>query len=423
MSNGLTSYFFSVRCTHNPRLACPLPELCPRGNQPMFEFTMSIVLFLGLQNAPAEPLRSETLDAVREEKAAHIEQPTRAPLERALHQIKEQRLIERFYEGFHGFHPILGGIRSGSGFGGGTYVEGPGIRTSAQVSLKGYQKYEMHFTAPVPGNLLFADLRATYRNFPQERFFGTGQNSKKENQVNFRREDTNYVGRFGLKPAQHVKAGVLAGWLDTNVGSGTSTLLPSIEKVFSTTDVPGMVSQPNYLEAGVFFEADYRDHPGNPRAGGRYTASWTSFQDRKAARYDFGQYDFEAQQYFPFFNQRRGVVGRAKSTLTQTASDQEIPFFMHPNPGGSGTLRRYNEFRFRDKNMVVVNAEYRWEAFSGLDLAAFADAGQVAPKAGDLHLADFKKSYGVGFRFNTEKSVFLRFDLGFSKEGQHLFVK
>lgn len=79
--------------------------------------TMSLVLLLGLQDVPPEPSRSETLDAAREEKAAHLESPTRSPLERALYQIKEERVIERFYAGFHGFHPILGGFRTGSGFG------------------------------------------------------------------------------------------------------------------------------------------------------------------------------------------------------------------------------------------------------------------------------------------------------------------
>src|SRR5262249_15829057 len=64
----------------------------------------------------------------------------------------------------------------------GTYVETHGIRTSVQVSLRGYQKYEVQFNAPIPGDVVFADFRATYRNFSQERFFGTGQNSKKENQ-------------------------------------------------------------------------------------------------------------------------------------------------------------------------------------------------------------------------------------------------
>jgi outer membrane protein assembly factor BamA len=96
---------------------------------------------------------------------------------------------------------------------------------------------------------------------------------------------------------------------------------------------------------------------------------------------------------------------------------------MQPTVGGSEDLRGFDEFRFRDRNMVVLNAEYRWEAFSGLDLAAFVDAGQVAPRVSDFHLGNFEKSYGVGFRFNTEKSVFLRVDLGFSREGQRLLIK
>jgi outer membrane protein assembly factor BamA len=390
----------------------------------MLGFMMTLVLMVGLQDPSNEPSRTEVLEQARQDKADKVQKPTRTFMERALMQFKERRVMERFYEGFHGFHPIVGGIRSGSGLGGGTYVDMKGIRASGQVSLKGYQKYEIRFTAPrMPQDLLFADFRATHRNLPQERFFGIGQNSSKQDQTSFRLEDTNYIGRFGFTPSQHVKAGVLAGWLETNVGSGTYRRSPSIEQVFGSGEAPGIVDQPNYLQAGAFFEADFRDQPGNPRSGGRYAASWTSFQDRKLGQYDFGQYDVEVQQYFPFFNQRRVIAVRAKTTLTQTASGQEVPFFMQPTLGGSEDLRGFREYRFRDRNMVVFNAEYRWEAFSGLDLAAFADAGQVAPKPEDLRFADFQKSYGAGFRFNTEKSVFLRVDLGFSNEGRRLFVK
>ena len=332
--------------------------------------------------------------------------------------------MERFQEGFHGLHPILGGIRSGSGFGGGTYVEAEGVRASGQVSIKGYQKYEIRFTAPrIYNDLFFADFRATHRNYPQERFFGIGQNSRKQDETNYRLEDTNYVGRFGLQPVKHVKAGVLAGWLDTNVGKGTFQRRPSIEQVFGADNTPALANQPDYFQTGLFFDADYRDQPGNPRSGGHYLASWTSFQDHKLSAYDFTQYDLEAQQYIPFFNKRRVIALRAKSTLTQTADGQEVPFFMQSTLGGSEDLRGYREFRFRDRNMVVFNAEYRFEAFSGLDLALFGDAGQVAARPGELHFSDFQTAYGAGFRFNTAKSVFLRVDLGFSREGQHLFVK
>nr|UXE44156.1 hypothetical protein Hi04_10k_c1170_00003 [uncultured bacterium] len=374
------------------------------------------------QEPANDSTRAQTQEQARRDKAGHLQQPTRSFLERALTQFKERRVMERFNEGFHGFHPIVGGIRSGSGLAGGAYVETEGIRSSAQLSIKGYQKYEIKLNVPLP-NGFFADLRATHRNFPQERFYGIGQNSRKQDQTSFRLEDTNYVGRLGFSPATHIKAGVLAGWLQTNVGAGTYRRSPSIEKVFDSTDAPGLANQPDYLQAGAFFDMDYRDHPGNPRSGGLYTASWTTFQDRKLGLYDFGQYDAEVQQYFPFFNKRRVIVVRAKTTLTETADGQQVPFFMQPTLGGSEDLRGFREYRFRDRNMVVFNAEYRWEAFSGLDLAAFADAGQVAASAGDLHFGDFQTSYGAGFRFNTEKSVFLRMDLGFSREGQRLFVK
>jgi outer membrane protein assembly factor BamA len=96
---------------------------------------------------------------------------------------------------------------------------------------------------------------------------------------------------------------------------------------------------------------------------------------------------------------------------------------MQPTLGGSEDLRGFREYRFRDGNVVILNAEYRWEAFSGLDLATFIDAGQVAPKLTDVDFADMQKSYGFGFRFNTAKSVFLRMDIGFSNEGRQLFLK
>jgi outer membrane protein assembly factor BamA len=289
--------------------------------------------------------------------------------------------------------------------------------------LHSYQKYEFRFKAPLPGKLLFADFGATYRDFSQERFFGSGPTSRKEDQTNYRLEDTNYLGRFGLTPARNVKAGVIGGWLKTNVGSGTNTLSPSIEKRFDAVEAPALSNQPNYLQTGAFVEADYRDQPGNPRSGGFYSASWTSFDDRKLGLYGFDQVNIEAQQYIPFFNHRRVIALRAKTTLTQTPDGQEVPFFMQPTLGGSEDLRGFREYRFRDRNVMVFNAEYRFEAFSGLDLAAFADAGNVAPRARDLKFSQLKTSYGVGFRFNTAKSVFLRADLGFSNEGKRLFIK
>ena len=88
------------------------------------------------------------------------------------------------------------------------------LQSSGQVSLKGYQKYELRFSAPHSlGGRYFADARATYRNYSQEAFFGMGNDTRSENRANYRLEDTYYGGQAGIHLHDHVKAGAHLGWI------------------------------------------------------------------------------------------------------------------------------------------------------------------------------------------------------------------
>jgi hypothetical protein len=390
----------------------------------MLPLMLALMLFAGAQEAADEQSRAQELRAARDSKAQNLRPPTRTFVENGLFEFKERRIMERFQAGLFGFHPLVGGMQTGSGFALGTSYSKDGFSASSQGSLNGYQKHEVRFSIPrLLNDRVFADIRTTYRNYSQEDFFGTGSDSRAEDRTNYRLEDFSYGGEVGVHLSEHVKAGTHLRWIETNVGEGTDRRFPSVGGVVDASDVPGFNNQPAYLQTGAFFEIDYRDEPGNPRSGGRYLAKWSSFQDRKLGRYDFSQYDIEVQQYLPFFNQRRVIALRGKTTLTQTAEGQEIPFFILPALGGSEDLRGFTEFRFRDRNLLVLNAEYRWEAFSGLDLALFADAGQVAPRVRQIDLGELKTAAGFGFRFNTAKSVFLRVDMGFSNEGSRVFMK
>ena len=72
---------------------------------------------------------------------------------------------------------------------------------------------------------------------------------------------------------------------------------------------------------------------------------------------------------------------------------------------------------------MLFNLEYRWEAFSGLDMAVFGDAGKVFDDRRDFDLSDMETAWGVGARFNSRNGVFLRIDAGFGNEGHRLFIK
>jgi len=96
---------------------------------------------------------------------------------------------------------------------------------------------------------------------------------------------------------------------------------------------------------------------------------------------------------------------------------------MQPSLGGAEDLRGYRPYRFRGDNLFVASAEYRWEVFSGLDMALFGDAGQVFNRRSDLRIGNMQSDLGFGLRFNQRDKTFLRLDVGFRHEGFQVWVK
>jgi outer membrane protein assembly factor BamA len=131
------------------------------------------------------------------------------------------------------------------------------------------------------------------------------------------------------------------------------------------------------------------------------------------------------KQFVPIFDKKRvfAVQAALQSAAVDEGTGQEVPFYFKPTLGGSTSHRGYNDYRFRDDAVVYVNAEYRWEAFSGLDMALFYDWGSVAPNIDGLKLNDMKHAYGIGFRFNTTRTVLYRVDIGFGGDGVQAFFK
>jgi outer membrane translocation and assembly module TamA len=73
--------------------------------------------------------------------------------------------------------------------------------------------------------------------------------------------------------------------------------------------------------------------------------------------------------------------------------------------------------------MIVYNAEYQWEIFSGLEGAVFADAGKVMSRRSQLSFSSMESDVGFGLRFNARNATFMRFDVAFSHEGFQLWFK
>jgi len=380
------------------------------------------------QDAPLT--RQQDWRQQREAKSKSLKPYQPGSLESGTLYVQKEKLLERFAEGWKGIHPKLGGLSTGSGFAGGIrYV--PRIadgrvdfQTSGAISPRVYQFYDLKLGAPkLLDGKLFAEFYSRYRSYPQEDFFGLGPSSRRQDRTNFALEDSLFDISLGWNWTRWLRTGVTAGHLKTNIGRGTDSRFPTTESAFSPLALSELTQQPSYNHLDALLRVDYRDEPLNPHSGGKYQLVYGYYDDQKLGRYSFRRLDAEVQQHFPFLKKKRVISFRALASLSDTNPGQSIPFYMMQEVGGADSLRGYREFRFRDRNLLVMNLEYQWEAFSGLDMAIFGDAGKVASRRRDINLKDLESDVGFGFRFNSIKSVFLRIDIGFSQEGTRVFFK
>jgi outer membrane protein assembly factor BamA len=143
------------------------------------------------------------------------------------------------------------------------------------------------------------------------------------------------------------------------------------------------------------------------------------YEDRNTGAFTHRRYEGEVAGFIPMAGER--VVLALHSWVVSTPRQNDtVPFYLLPSLGGSNTLRSFTDYRFHDRNMLAANAELRIAMMTHVDLAMFADAGNVAPQIGDLDLD--KRSYGAGLRFHTRRQTFARIDIAHGSEGwKYLF--
>jgi outer membrane protein assembly factor BamA len=375
--------------------------------------------------------RAAQIEAARREKAQALKPDEPSKAERAMLAFRERKILERVSAGSGGFRLKLGGLVQGGGFALGPEYYRDDLadgnllfRTAAQASIKGYQRYDLQFSAPhFARNKLFFELFGVHHDYLGIDYYGPGPDSKKSSRTDFRIIDTSLDGMFGIQPIKYLKLGVSSGYLWTTLGPGEDSRLASTDRVFTPAEAVGLDARPDFLRLGTFARFDYRDNPGGPRSGGDYLVQYDRYRSRPGLVYEFRRLNVELAQYIPFFNKRRVLALHGRTVLTYPDDNTAVPFYLQPTLGGGEDLRGFRPFRFYDNNLLVVNGEYRWEVFSGLDMALFADGGKVFHRHADLNFRNMEADFGFGFRFNVRNNVFLRIDTAFSHEGFQVWLK
>lgn len=382
--------------------------------------------------AAAQDTRAAQLERERAEKAKQLKPYKPGKLEKWVMRAEEGR-IRRMITPHNGFfaeygythRPTGGGIGFGGGWRHDLLDRQARAELEAGITFRNYYMFRGDFSLPrLADERLELGIEGVYRHQPQDDFFGLGPDTTEEMRANFLSKGTEFQGRAILTPRNWLQLGSHFGSLSTKLDSGTDDRFPSIETMYNDTQAPGLLAQPDYLYGDVFGAVDYRDEPGNARSGGYYVVSWRTYNDSDLDRYSFHEFDAHLRQFFPIFDKKRVFAIQTQLTSTTPRSGHEVPFFMQPTIGGSHEVRGLKDYRFRDRSIFHFNVEYRWEAFSALDMALFSDFGTVAPRVSDLDFGALKPSYGIGLRLNTPSNVFYRVDIATGAgEGWHFHLK
>jgi hypothetical protein len=386
--------------------------------------TLALVMVaLAVTPAAAQVSRREALEAQRAEKAKALTPYQPGKLESGMLWMEDSKFTTRLFDPYEGWYVHFGGLTKGGGLG-----MGPGYKNwifSEQAlfhtwfvgSVRNYWFLTTELTFPkIAGGKLEVGGHGYLRYWPRERYYGLGPEVEKSDRSSFLREGWEVRGDATYKPAGWLKIGGLTAFRTERIDEGKYPGIPTIDELYTEATAPGLTQQPDYWWSGAFVDIDYRDQKANVRSGGHFRFSYDTWQDRQDFGFSFRDVRFEALHAVPIFDKKRVIIARVIAQSLDSPAGETVPFYAMPTLGGSTTLRGFSEFRYRDANAFLFNLEYRWEAFSGLDMALFGDWGNVAPTWDDIDFNHLKNDYGIGFRFNTFKSVFLRFDIARSRQ-------
>ncbi len=162
---------------------------------------------------------------------------------------------------------------------------------------------------------------------------------------------------------------------------------------------------------GPWLVYDSRDNQLYPTSGYYGELSFQRFDRAIGGNFDYNRLFVDLRKIFPT-GKNQILVGNLYSEFSSSG----VPFFGLPMMGGNKRMRGLLEGKFRDRNMLLLQGEYRWKFLPRWGAVAFTGAGNVFSKENDFKLNETKITYGLGGRFqlSKKKKLNLRLDLAHS---------
>ena len=162
--------------------------------------------------------------------------------------------------------------------------------------------------------------------------------------------------------------------------------------------------------AGLSFTYDTRTEAFSPDKGTFAQFYFNHFGKLTGSDYDYTNIVLDYRKFFRLYKQQ--VLALQGYFFGNVGS--EVPIRSLASFGGNNSMRGYYDGRYRDKNQLVFQGEYRMPVYKKWGIVVFGSTGDVSNTFTNYSLNDLKYSYGAGIRFAISKKekLNLRLDYG-----------
>lgn len=278
-------------------------------------------------------------------------------------------------------------------------------QSSVQLTYNIYTNHEKYI---IMGN-------ANYFNFPIQ-YYGTG--NQNNNVKDYTIVDYKLL-YFQNRVLRQVKRYLFAGGLY------------HINKVYDISSEAGLRSKiydrpANELDGtvtsglGPALLYDSRDNPLNSRTGFYAAYSTLLSQQGLGSEFNFTRHSFDIRKFIPLrTSQVLAFQGLAKFHSGHVPC-RELALLGGGGGGAEiGGMRGFYEGRFRDRQMIAAQAEFRQQVFSRVGFVLFAGAGEVNDKLNHFNTQNLRSAAGGGIRLmlNKKERLNIRIDYAVGSHG------
>jgi outer membrane protein assembly factor BamA len=249
----------------------------------------------------------------------------------------------------------------------------------------------------------------SYSSFP-DKFWGLGKHS-----ADSAEEDYNFKQYYiYLHLMRHLGNNIYLGMLYE-----FQNLMEVDYKKGGVFDQQQIVGRNPYKISGMGLSLTYdnRNNAFSPNKGNFAQVYFNHFDKAIGSDFSYTNLVIDLRKYFPIG--KKNVLALQAYSFSNMGN--EVPLRSLATLGGMSSMRGYYDGRYRDKQQLVFQSEFRHSFNKRFGVVGFGNFGDVGHNISDFALRDLKYTYGAGLRYAINKSerLNIRLDYGIGPGKNH----